>query len=60
MKVGDVVEWRGGRHHAIYKAGRIGVVTGIFTAGQRQVCRVLFPAPADELVVRQCFLKVLS
>jgi hypothetical protein len=64
MKVGDLVEWRAHQHHAIDKAGRIGVVTDMmpvfFAASRKPRCRVLFPAPAGELVVRQVFLKVLS
>jgi hypothetical protein len=70
MKVGDLVEWRGYQHHAIDKAGRIGVVTDMmpqFPPSFRRMNRaypprrrVLFPAPAGEMVVRQGFLKVLS
>ena len=62
MKVGDLVEWRGGQHHAIDKAGRIGVVTDMMP--EFPPCkprrRVLFPAPADEMVVHPSVLKVLS
>ena len=69
MKVGDLVEWKGHKiaaTQAIYEAGGIGVVTDSVTTpypGHRrakQYYRVLFPAPAGELLVRPCFLKVLS
>ena len=70
MKVGDLVEWKGHMTTttwAIYKAGKIGVVTDTMLASPysghrwtKDYCRVLFPAPAGELVVRPCFLKALS
>ena len=66
MKVGDLVEWKGhytANSRAIDKAGGIGVVTyTMFTrvASTREYCRVLFPAPAGELAVHPCLLKVLS
>jgi hypothetical protein len=62
VKVGDLVEWRGIKVNAIDKAGRIGVVTDMMPQFRERTprCRVLFPAPAGELVVRQGFLKVLS
>ena len=67
MKVGDLVEWKGHKiaaTQAIYEAGGIGVVTDTMPyPGRRRAkeyYRVLFPAPAGELLVRPCFLKVLS
>ena len=68
MKVGDLVEWKGHKTTAtwaIYKAGGIGVVADMTPHPGRlsranEYYRVLFPAPAGEMVVRACFLKVLS
>ena len=68
MKVGDLVEWRGGpwcasgQHHAIDKAGRIGVVTDMMPQfpPSKPRRRVLFPAPAGEMIVHPSVLKVLS
>ena len=68
MKVGDLVEWKGHKTastEAIYEAGGIGVVTDVFTdtmsyLTKKEYCRVLFPAPAGELAVHPCLLKVLS
>ena len=68
MKVGDLVEWKGSDTTAtwdgtIYEAGGIGVVTDPLPypdTRYKKYCRVLFPAPAGELVLRPCCLKVLS
>ena len=68
MKVGDLVKWKGGmtiNSRAIAKAGGIGVVTDVVTdtmsySTKEEYYRVLFPAPAGELVVHPCLLKVLS
>ena len=35
MKVGDLVEWIGGWHYSIDKAGRIGVVTDMMPNSRR-------------------------
>ena len=69
MKAGDLVEWKGSDTTAtwddtIYKAGGIGVVIDTMPhpdhRWNKKYCRVLFPAPAGELVLRPCTLKVLS
>ena len=68
MKVGDLVEWKqpygttGRCPHAIDKAGRIGVVTDMMPQfpPSKARRRVLFPAPAGEMVVHPSVLKVLS